>query len=288
MTSHDCVYKIRKLTGIKKVGHTGTLDPNVEGVLTICIGEATKVIPFIQSLPKTYVAELYLGKATTTEDADGELVTEKELTHRPSEKEIDHVFEKFTGDIEQQVPLYAAVKVKGKKLYEYARENIPVERPIRNVTIYRLEQIQQERTPSNRIRFRVTCSKGTYIRTLCVDLGKAFGYPAHMSYLLREESDSIHLDETVTFTQLERASENDSFQQYLLPVERILSHMETYEVDAETKKRVLQGQKLPARNEPNKDPFIVMHRNQLLAIYEHDKNNDRQMKPVRVFNLYKE
>src|SRR5690625_1719135 len=175
-TSHDCVFKIRKLTGIKKVGHTGTLDPNVEGVLPICIGEATKVIPFIQNLPKTYMAEIYLGKATTTEDSDGEITSEKIVEKLPSDEEIADVLTQFTGKIKQQVPLYAAVKVKGKKLYEYARKNIPVERPIREVMIYQLERIDSEKSASyNRIQIRVKCSKGTYIRTLSVDIGNALG-----------------------------------------------------------------------------------------------------------------
>lgn len=287
LTSHDCVSRIRKLLGIKKVGHSGTLDPNVEGVLPICIGEATKVIPFIQSLPKTYVAEVYLGKATMTEDADGEIVAEENVPHMPSDEAIDAVFTQFTGEIEQQVPLYAAVKVKGKKLYEYARNNIPVERPIRKVNIYRLERIPFQSEENNRIRFRVTCSKGTYIRTLCVDIGKALGYPAHMSFLLREESDSISLNDTVTFIQLEKALENNQLHEILLPVDRMLNHLSTIQVNEATKKRVLQGQKLRAPDESITDPFVVKHHDELLAIYERHKENKEQIKPIRVFNLYK-
>lgn len=287
LTSHDCVQKIRQLTRLKKVGHTGTLDPDVEGVLPICLGEATKVIPFLSDLPKTYVAELYLGKATTTEDATGEVIAEKFVDQLPSDATIAKVFKQFTGEIKQQVPLYAAVKVKGKKLYEYARQNIPVERPVRNVTIYRLERLPLSEETEPRIRFRVTCSKGTYIRTLCVDLGKALGYPAHMAYLLREESDSIPLNETVTFADIERAINAGMFDQLILPITRVLSHLSTYQVNLTLKKRVLQGQKLRKPDEPLSNPFVVQYRDQLLAIYQVDPHDARRIKPVRVFNLYR-
>src|SRR5690625_1002496 len=128
-TSHDCVMKVRKLLNIKKVGHTGTLDPGVEGVLPICIGEATKIIPFLLELKKVYIADVYLGQATTTEDSDGEIVSEKEVVSPPTNEEIDSVLASFQGEITQIPPMYSAVKVKGKKLYEYARANQEIDRP---------------------------------------------------------------------------------------------------------------------------------------------------------------
>src|SRR5699024_6622885 len=136
--------KIRKLLKIKKVGHTGTLDPNVEGVLPICIGEATKIIPFLTDLKKVYIADIALGKSTTTEDSDGDTVEEINVTNIPNELEIDQVFQHFTGVIDQTPPIYSAVKVKGKRLYEYARKNMEVERPVRQVTIYKLERLPLE------------------------------------------------------------------------------------------------------------------------------------------------
>src|SRR5690625_4579863 len=141
MTSHDCVMKVRKLLHIKKVGHTGTLDPNVEGVLPICIGEATKIIPFLLDLKKVYIAEIILGRTTTTEDSDGETVQEEKVTLPPSDTEINRVLHQYTGKIEQTPPMYSAVKVKGKRLYEYARKNLEVERPVRQIMIYNIERL---------------------------------------------------------------------------------------------------------------------------------------------------
>ena len=129
MTSHDCVMKIRRMLQTKKVGHTGTLDPSVEGVLPICVGEATKIISFLLPLHKQYIADVFLGRSTTTEDADGETVEEKTLDSVPTEEEIRQVLASFTGEIIQIPPMYSAIKVNGKKLYEYARENIEIERP---------------------------------------------------------------------------------------------------------------------------------------------------------------
>ena len=141
MTSHDCVAKIRKYLGIKKVGHTGTLDPLVEGMLVLCVGEATKIVPYVTKLKKTYIATCTLGIATTTEDQSGEVVEEKKVHKTPSERDIRSVLENFIGDIIQVPPMYSAVKVHGKRLYEYARENKQVERPKRKVTIYACEYL---------------------------------------------------------------------------------------------------------------------------------------------------
>src|SRR5690625_1449047 len=186
--------KIRKILGTRKVGHTGTLDPEVEGVLVICIGQATKVVPFLTAMNKTYIAECSLGVATETEDAHGEIVEEKGVTHPPSEQDIEDVLKLFKGDITQIPPMYSAVKVNGKKLYEYARANEYIERPSRQVFIHDLIQLEQNSKNTNKFRFKVACSAGTYIRTLCVDIGKKLGYPAHMSDLVRIEACSFTRD----------------------------------------------------------------------------------------------
>ena len=287
MTSHDCVMKVRKLLNMKKVGHTGTLDPSVEGVLPICLGEGTKIIPFLKN-SKTYIAEVYLGIATTTEDREGEIVEQIEVTTPPSDEEIDEVLTKFIGTIKQIPPMYSAVKVKGKRLYEYARENKTVERPERTVTIYDMKRLKREENKDNTKFFiEVNCSKGTYIRTLCVDIGKQLGYPAHMSYLLRTESDSITIDETVTFTQLEKHVTENRLDEIILPIERALEHLDVFQVSKSMKNRVLNGQKLTARGVTiETNPFKVMYQYELLAIYE--KQPQEMIKPVRVFQMYKD
>jgi len=289
MTSHDCVMKVRKLLHIKKVGHTGTLDPNVEGVLPICIGEATKIIPFLLDLKKVYIAEIILGRTTTTEDSDGETVQEEKVTLPPSDTEINRVLHQYTGKIEQTPPMYSAVKVKGKRLYEYARKNLEVERPVRQIMIYNIERLPiQSCTINDRIRMKVTCSKGTYIRTLCVDIGKALGFLAHMGFLQRIESDSFHLNETVTFMDIGNKVSENKLEDLLFPIKRGLEHLDTLYVDQQMKQKIFYGQKLPM---PNKqmltNPFKVMYQEELLAIYENHAKNEHEIKPIRVFNIHK-
>lgn len=281
-TSHDCVFKLRKILGQKKVGHTGTLDPEVEGVLPICLGEGTKVIPFLTGHVKEYIADIQLGRSTTTEDALGETVTQTSQFDMPSDTEINRILNMFTGNISQVPPMYSAVKVRGKKLYEYARQGIEIERPVRQIMIHELEQLEND-VASGVIRVRVVCSKGTYIRTLCVDIGKALGIPAHMGTLIRTVSDGISFKETVTFTELEEKALQKEASSLLLPVERLLTYMDAIQLNEATAKRVSYGQKLPLpEKHVGTDPFKMMYEDKLLAIYEKRGNI---IKPVRVFNL---
>lgn len=287
-TSNDCVQVMRGITGIRKIGHTGTLDPNVEGVLPICIGEATKAIPYLQKLNKVYIAEITLGKATTTEDADGEVVEEVELEQLPTDYEIEQALQKFVGEIKQIPPMYSAVRVKGKRLYEYAREKIEVKRPERTVTIRKIERLPLKMTLEEpKIKIMVDCSKGTYIRTLSVDIGKALGLPAHMSNLKRIETDSFTIDETVTFEEVEEAKKDGRLRDLLYSVSRALQHMPILQVNKATKNKVLLGQKLKRPEKELASPFLVMYENELLAIYENHKKNKDEIKPVRVFNMHK-
>src|SRR5699024_5174898 len=258
LTSHDCVQVMRGIAGRRKVGHTGTLDPNVEGVLPICPGEATKTIPYLQQLNKVYVAEVTLGIATTTEDADGEIVEQIEVTEIPTEEEITDALTSFLGEITQIPPLYSAIRVNGKRLYEYARENIEVERPKRTVTIFAIDLLDKQADQSNpSFQIVVNCSKGTYIRTLAVDIGKKLGYPAHMSYLKRIETDSFTIDEAVTFEQIEEAMKEKRIGDVLFPVARGLRHMPVWQISQGMKNRVLLGQKLPRQAIDIDSPFAV-------------------------------
>ena len=177
MTSFDCVYKVRKLLKTKKVGHSGTLDPEVDGVLPICIGKATKVVEYLHESNKVYQGEITLGFSTETEDAHGEIVSSSPIEIPFSIQEIDEKMQNFIGEITQIPPMYSAVKVNGKRLYEYARAGEEVERPVRKATIYNFRRISEpvynEETKTQSWMFEVSCSKGTYVRTLSVDLGKA-------------------------------------------------------------------------------------------------------------------
>lgn len=193
MTSHDIVFKARKILGTKKIGHSGTLDPNVDGVLPIGIGKGTKVIEYMMDSNKIYTGEISIGFATTTEDLDGEIVESTRMEgHEVDERLIDATLKQFEGEITQIPPMYSAVKVNGRRLYDYARNNETVERPKRQVMIYSFERtgevIYHTEDGVISFPFKVECSKGTYIRTLATDVGKALGFPACMSQLTRIKS----------------------------------------------------------------------------------------------------
>ncbi|MBP2077698.1 tRNA pseudouridine(55) synthase TruB [Oceanobacillus polygoni] len=283
-TSHDCVMKCRRYFKTKKVGHTGTLDPEVEGVLPICIGQATKIVPFLTDTKKTYFAEVKLGIATDTEDAHGNIIDQKEIKKFPSEAVIDETIQGFLGEITQIPPMYSAVKVNGKKLYEYARANEEVERPKREVTIYEIEKLSIDPI-AHTVRLKVVCSKGTYIRTLCVNIGAELGYPAHMSALVRTETGTFSEKNAISFAMIEEAVEQNEQHRLLHPIMDGLTHLDRLYVNEDTKLKVLNGQKLPKPKDIDlDDPFVVMHHNELLAIYQHHPDKAEQIKPVRVFS----
>lgn len=285
MTSHDCVMKVRKMFKTKKVGHTGTLDPNVEGVLGICIGQATKIVPYLMNMKKTYIAECRLGIATETEDTDGKIIARKEVNDPISKEKIDRVLQMFKGEITQVPPMYSAVRVQGKRLYEYARENKQVERPRRKVKIYEIENLLQGEKTFDKFQFKVVCSAGTYIRTLCVDIGKELGFPAHMSHLIRTEASSFTAAETVSFARIKKAKEVNQLKNLLAPLTRGLRYMDSIQVNDQLKRKVLHGQKLKKPEKQLKtNPFLILAKEQLLAIYEIHPENPKEIKPVRVFN----
>ena len=204
MTSHDAVFKLRKILGTKKIGHGGTLDPDVVGVLPIAVGKATRMVEFMQDEGKVYEGEITLGYSTTTEDASGEVVAETPVLSLLDETIVDEAIASLTGPITQIPPMYSAVKVNGRKLYEYARTGQEVERPERQVTIYSFERTSpisyEDRLA--RFTFRVKCSKGTYIRTLSVDLGVKLGYAAHMSQLTRTSAAGLQLEDSLTLEEI--------------------------------------------------------------------------------------
>ena len=204
MTSHDAVFKLRKILGTKKIGHGGTLDPDVVGVLPIAVGKATRMVEFMQDEGKVYEGEITLGYSTTTEDASGEVVAETPVLSPLDDKLVDEAIASLTGPITQIPPMYSAVKVNGRKLYEYARAGQEVERPERQVIIYSFERTSPicYEDKLARFTFRVKCSKGTYIRTLSVDLGKKLGYAAHMSHLTRTSAAGLQLEDSLTLEEI--------------------------------------------------------------------------------------
>ncbi len=217
MTSHDCVGIMRKLYNTRAVGHTGTLDPMAEGVLLIMIGRATKLERFLSADSKEYAAGLRLGIETDTEDTTGEILRESDEI--PPENEVLEAISSFTGEIEQYPPMYSAVKIGGKKLYEYAREGKTVERKPRRITVFSAEGHMAESERDYRIAFSV--SSGTYIRTLCADIGKALGCGGAMSSLTRTRSGKFELDDCFTLDEIRDATYEERLG-FLIPPESAL------------------------------------------------------------------
>lgn len=288
LTSHDCVSQLRKILKYKKIGHAGTLDPGVEGVLPICIGQATKLSEYLMEAGKTYEAVVSIGRSTTTEDAEGETV-EQDLTHKQiSREQLLQALSKLTGEIVQIPPMYSAVKVNGVRLYEYARKGMVVERPSRKVTIYELQLLDnREIYEGHEITFpiRVKCSKGTYIRTLAVQIGELLGYPSHMASLVRTASGNFTQTDCVTFCDVEKAVEEGTVDKLLLPMERALASYPFIEVDASNEKQICNGQILKLHSLLKQNEKIVFVRNgKLVAVYKKHPAKPGLMKPDKVFS----
>lgn len=286
MTSHDCVFKVRKLLKEKRVGHTGTLDPDVTGVLPICIGRATKIAQFLTSETKTYEGEVTLGFSTTTEDASGELVERKDVNRVITRAEVENALRSLTGIIEQMPPMFSAVKVNGRKLYEYARQGIEVERPVRTITIHEFTLLSEEEDwngPTVSLRFRVTCSKGTYVRTLAVMIGEQLGFPAHMSHLIRTASGQFTLDRCLTFEEIQQQIESGTMQERLLSIEEALTEFPKLIVGDEQAEKVKNGGFLRNEQGVAANFFTVFDESgQCLAIYEPHPKGDGLLKPTKV------
>lgn len=221
MTSHDAVFKLRKILGEKKIGHGGTLDPDVTGVLPIAVGKATRVLEYMTESGKVYEGQITLGYSTTTEDASGELVRETPVTQEQlTEEAVDQAMATFLGEITQVPPMYSAIKVNGRRLYDYARAGEEVERPHRQVTISEFARISPLSFENGlcRFDFRVACSKGTYVRTLAVDLGTKLGIASHMSALRRTASAGLVLEKSFSLAEIADQLERGEAD-FLLPLE---------------------------------------------------------------------
>jgi len=240
-TSHDVVAKARRILGIKRIGHTGTLDPQVTGVLPLCIGRATRMVEYIQELPKQYEALLVFGLATDTQDWTGEVI-ETRGDVQLTEQQIRRTLAAFVGEIEQVPPMYSAVKVDGKRLYELAREGVEIERQARTVTIHEIEVLDiNVSLPQPEVRFRATCSKGTYIRTLCVDIGAALGYPAVMKQLVRTSTGRIRKPQCLTLEQIAEQHAAGNLQASLIPMDQAIAHLPAIGLEPQEAEHALQG-----------------------------------------------
>ncbi|OXM16030.1 tRNA pseudouridine(55) synthase TruB [Paenibacillus herberti] len=286
-TSHDVVAKCRRLLRTKRIGHAGTLDPMVTGVLPLCIGPATRVVEYLQEFPKEYEAVLQFGVSTDTQDLTGEVLEQVDEVHL-SESNIREALLSFLGTIVQLPPMYSAVKVDGKRLYELAREGKTVERKPRQAFIHELEVIDLDlNRPHPQVRFRVLCSKGTYIRTLCVDIGEKLGVPAAMAELKRTSSGGFRQEDCVTLEELEQLQQHGEAVLRLLPADRALAHLPMTTAAIPAMRQALQGRHIPSAwldTPPPSDGLLRLysHEGLFAGLFEVEADSG-MVKPVKVF-----
>ena len=235
ITSHDCIYILRDLLGIKKIGHSGTLDPMATGVLPMTIGKATRVSSFIQDSEKEYIATIEFGIETDTEDITGNIINRSDKI--PTKEEILEILPKFTGVIEQTPPMYSAVRLGGRKLYKIAREGKVVDRPKRKVKIYGLELLG-----TNPYKVKINCSSGTYVRTLISDIGKSLGTFATMTSLVRTKVGPFTVEKAITIDDLENMTKEE-IEEKFYPTEFALRNMPRYNVPKSFFERLINGVK---------------------------------------------
>lgn len=262
-TSHDIVYFIRRLTGIKKVGHTGTLDPMATGVLPICIGAATKIADMLTLSDKEYVAELILGKTTDTQDAEGQVLSEKKVNC--TEDEIRAAVMSFIGEIEQVPPMYSAIKQNGKKLYELARQGIEVERKPRKVMINSIDILKID---GKSVTIDVSCSKGTYIRTLCEDIGNKLGTGAYMNTLRRIKTGMFDLSQSHTLEELGTLKSGDAgtLKEVLIPADRVFEDLPCIKLNEKQKRSVVNGVRMTYKGIENQDYRVYDENGEFLCV----------------------
>ena len=281
-TSHDVVAKLRGILHMKKIGHTGTLDPDAEGVLPVALGKATRLVDMITDKEKTYEAVMRLGVVTDTQDMSGTVLSEVP-EFQVAEEELRAVTESFAGDYMQVPPMYSALKVNGKKLYELAREGKTVERKPRPVHFYEIEILDID---FPLVRFRVTCSKGTYIRTLCHDIGEKLGCGAAMETLLRTKVGRFTLDDAITLAQTEEAVRNGEIEQRILGIEEILAEYPRVCCREEGDRLLANGNPLVQAlvNAEENDGWIRMCNSEgsFAGVYQWDEKRDRYF-PVKMF-----
>ena len=282
-TSFDVVAKLRGILRTKKIGHTGTLDPDAEGVLPVCIGRATKVCDILTDKDKVYEAMMLLGVETDTQDTSGAVLSEKPV--EVSEEEVKKSILSFVGDYAQVPPMYSALKVNGKKLYELAREGKSVERKARNVQIFSIE-ILEVNLP--RVRMSVHCSKGTYIRTLCHDIGTMLGCGGCMEKLLRTKVGVFELKDTLKLSEIDELAKAGAVEEKIISVDELFEDYvkvwtkQTFDVVVHNGNRVekrMFTEKLPLNTERLR---VYDSENVFIGIYEFSKER-KDYKPVKMF-----
>lgn len=243
-TSHDVVAKLRGIVGQKKIGHTGTLDPDAVGVLPVCLGRATKLCDMLTDKDKVYEAVMLLGVETDTQDTTGQILKSSE-TDEITEEQVRAAVLDFVGDYNQVPPMYSALKINGKKLYEFAREGKTVERAARRVQIFDIEILS---IALPRVTMKVHCSKGTYIRTLCHDIGQKLGCGACMEKLTRTKVSRFEIKDSLTLAQIEVLKKEDRLSEILIPIDQMFANYPSIIVSGEAARLAYNGNGIKDRD----------------------------------------
>lgn len=281
-TSHDVVAKLRGILKQKKIGHTGTLDPEAEGVLPVCLGTGTKLCDFLTDKDKTYETVLLLGQSTDTQDMTGTVLERGEV--HVTEEEAEQAVRRFTGPYEQIPPMYSALKVNGRKLCDLAREGKVVERKARTVTIHEI-RIQKIALPE--IRMSVSCSKGTYIRTLCHDIGEVLGCHGCMKELLRTKSGFFSVENSLRLSQVEQLRDEGRLSEAILPVDQVFDTLPAGRLKEESVRLGYNGNPFRPADLDHADRIsgqirVYDHQGVFIGLYEYDPEK-RQYRPVKMF-----
>lgn len=267
MSSHDVIYKLRKIFKTKKIGHCGTLDPMATGVLVCLINNATKLSNYLVLDTKEYIATFKLGVATTTQDLEGDIVATKEYLNEYNKHDILKVLDEFQQDVIQTPSIYSAIKVNGRKLYEYARANEEVEIPQRLIHISKIELLEYK---DDLITIKVNCSSGTYIRTLCFDIAAKLGYPGVLTSLIRTKSGKFNIEDTYTLEQLR----TEDFK--LISITEALTNYDSIILSDEQLLDVKNGKTIMIEKTK---PFVVLDKtNEAVAIYDKSVDGVAKMK----------
>lgn len=282
-TSFDVVAKLRGILKQKKIGHTGTLDPMAEGVLLVCLGSATKMCDLLTEKNKTYTCTMLLGKTSDTEDVTGKLTDVTDIY--PDEQTVIETVMSFVGDYMQIPPMYSAIKVNGKKLYELARAGQVIERQPRPVTIHSIQILS---TDLPRVTFDVSCSKGTYIRSLCRDIGEKLGCGAVMERLIRTEVKGFTIEESLTLDAVEKARDDGTLMQHVLTTDKLMPDIPELHISAKGEKLLANGNKLSAdsfvENQIYRDTYVKVYdeHGRFAALYKYS-DEKRQYVPFKMF-----
>lgn len=260
-TSHDVVAKLRGIYQTRRVGHSGTLDPMATGVLVVFLGRATRAVELFENDEKEYVAGLKLGLVTNTQDTTGEILETREV--HVTDEELLAALKGFLGPQQQIPPMYSAVKIGGRKLYELARKGQTVERKPRNITIEALELLSRQ---EDECLIRVRCSKGTYVRTLCHDIGEVLGCGGCMSSLQRTMAGRFQMEDALSLEDIQGAKERGTHEAYLKPIDFLFSHLPALTVDEKGEKRCKCGTDFPMKDLPDGEYRVYSQKGEFLML----------------------